>query len=62
LVLGDGPLGEVLVGPCFDEETILSAELDLDEIAPTTRWMAWSPAAVAIRSTSGPGTSRAPSK
>jgi nitrilase len=28
-----GPYGEVLVGPSFDEETILYAELDLDEIA-----------------------------
>ena len=27
------PLGRVLAGPCFDEETILCAELDLDEIA-----------------------------
>jgi nitrilase len=28
-----GPRGAVLAGPCFDEETILYAELDLDEIA-----------------------------
>ena len=27
------PLGRVLAGPAFDEETILCAELDLDEIA-----------------------------
>src|SRR5207245_924774 len=27
------PLGKVLAGPVFDEETILFAELDLDEIA-----------------------------
>jgi nitrilase len=27
------PLGKVLVGPVFDEETILCADLDLDEIA-----------------------------
>src|SRR6267378_8683799 len=27
------PLGKVLAGPAFDEETILFAELDLDEIA-----------------------------
>ena len=27
------PLGRVIAGPCFDEETILCAELDLDEIA-----------------------------
>jgi len=27
------PLGKVLVGPAFDEETILCADLDLDEIA-----------------------------
>lgn len=28
-----GPYGAVLAGPCFDEEKILNAELDLDEIA-----------------------------
>ena len=27
------PLGSVLAGPCFDEEAILHAELDLDDIA-----------------------------
>lgn len=27
------PLGAVLAGPCFDEEKILHAELDLDQIA-----------------------------
>jgi nitrilase len=27
------PLGAVLAGPCFDEEQILYAELDLDDIA-----------------------------
>jgi len=27
------PLGRVLAGPCFDEETTLHAELDLDDIA-----------------------------
>jgi nitrilase len=27
------PLGAVLAGPCFDEETTLHAELDLDDIA-----------------------------
>ncbi len=38
ILLGGGsaiidPLGAVLAGPCFDEETILHAELDLDDIA-----------------------------
>jgi nitrilase len=28
-----GPLGAVMAGPCFDEEKILQAELDLDDIA-----------------------------
>jgi nitrilase len=27
-----GPLGKVLAGPCFGEETILTADLDLDDI------------------------------
>jgi nitrilase len=27
-----GPLGQVLAGPCYEGETILAAELDLDEI------------------------------
>jgi nitrilase len=27
-----GPLGQVLAGPCFDGETILSAQIDLNEI------------------------------
>jgi nitrilase len=28
-----GPVGDVLAGPSFDEETILHAELDLNDIA-----------------------------
>ena len=27
-----GPLGDVLAGPVYDQETILHAEIDLDEI------------------------------
>jgi nitrilase len=26
------PLGQVLAGPCFEPETILTADLDMDEI------------------------------